>query len=164
MLDIQASCSQTEVQSFAEEVVGNFRREILDNGEHDGYKLVGEEGRPVVVGSVNPAVEEIVVSVGKSLGFEEPLLGCLLVKNGSSFGVKRIPSNVETSLFSLFDPIGPFCALNAMCGPVPTILALANVKLAVKTQRHYRMTNVRSSSIHNNGVKSIETHDREEIS
>lgn len=136
MLDIQASCSQTEVQGFAKEVVGNFRREILDNGKHDGHKLVGEEWRPVVVGSVNPAVEEIVVSIGKSLSFEEPLLGCLLVKNGSSFGVKRIPSHMETRLLSLLDPISPFGALDAMCGPIPRILGLANVKFTVKTQRH----------------------------
>lgn len=81
--DVLALDSKSLVKSLGEEVVSKSRLDIFNKLEHDGNPLLGEKRRPVIVGSVNPTVKEVVVTIGETLSVKEELVGFLLVKDGT---------------------------------------------------------------------------------
>ncbi len=161
--DVLAIDSKSLVQSFGEEVVGKSGLDFLDEFEHNGDPFSGEQRRPVIIGGVDPTVEEVMVSIGKTLSVEEKVIGCLLVKDLARGGAQRMPLDMEIGMLSILDPILPEGSLKTVSGPVPGILRLNNVELAIEAQSHHIVTNARSSTIHNHRVKAIETKHRKEI-
>jgi len=71
---------------------------------------------------------------------------------------------MEVAFFGPCHPLFEWGSLNSVNWPVPSILTLNNVELSVESMGHDSMTGVRSSSIHDQWVKTIESHDSEVVS
>jgi len=83
--NFKASGAQTLVDSLREEDVDSIRNDLLKDGEKDRDHLVGKERRPVVSGSVDPAEQKVVVTIGESFSLVEEFLGSGLVKFSAHF-------------------------------------------------------------------------------
>ena len=74
------------------------------------------------------------ITVWQTFSFEEEVIGGLFVEVGLGFGGEWAPSNMEASFLCLFDPVSPEGTLEAVGWPVPGILGLNDVELAVETE------------------------------
>ena len=70
---------------------------------------------------------------------------------------------MEASIFSLLDPISPKSALKTGSWPVPGILRLDDVELTVESKSHGRVANVGASTIHDDWIEAIKSHDGDEV-
>lgn len=70
---------------------------------------------------------------------------------------------MEVSLLGLSDPVSPFGSLKTVSGPIPGILRLNDVELAIEAKSHDIVSNVGSGSVHDHGVKTVKSHDSEEV-
>jgi hypothetical protein len=131
--DIQALCTKMLVESLGKEDVGKIVVNSLNNGESNWSDIFWEESRKVELWSVDPAVEEVVVTVWETLVFKELLLSSCFVEFGSHFIAQGHESDVETGIFGHSNPLREPISLDPLDRPVPSILALNNVKLPIKS-------------------------------
>jgi len=66
---------------------------------------------------------------------------------------------VEVSIFGLLNPVSPLGLLETVGRPVPGILGFNDIKLTIETQGHDRVSGVRASSVHDDLVETVKTHD-----
>lgn len=95
--------------------------------------MLGHERRPVLLSCVDPTEEEVVVTIGNSLGLEEEVLGSFFIELGSSTGAKRHVNNVEVSVLGILDPVSELVPLDGVYRPVPGVLGLYYIQLSFKT-------------------------------
>lgn len=98
------------------------------------------------------------IAVGETFRSEKEFVSGFLVELSASTVAKGHPCNVEVGILGVLDPLGPGGALEAVGGPVPSILRLANVELAVKAECNYRVSAVRPCSVHDDLVEAVESH------
>jgi hypothetical protein len=99
-----------------------------------------------------------VVAVRKTFSLVEEFLSSGLIEFGVHLITEGHPGNMEVGIFGLLNPVSPLGLLETVSRPVPSILGLDDVKLTIKTHSHDRMSRVRSSSVHNDLVETIQTH------
>jgi hypothetical protein len=68
------------VQSLSVESVNWLRHNLFKGAEYDRGKFVSQERWQIIHGSVNPSVQEVVVTVGKAFSLEEPFLSITFVE------------------------------------------------------------------------------------
>lgn len=103
------------------------------------------------------------IAVRKSFSFVKESLSSCFVEFSAVFITEGHPSNMEVGILSLFNPISPFSLLETMSRPIPSILRLYDIKLTIETKSHNRVSRMRTSSVHNDLVKSIKTHNSDVI-
>lgn len=103
------------------------------------------------------------VTIGKTFGVEEEVLGFLLVEVGNRLSTEFVVGDMEVSILSLLDPVSPLGSLETVSGPVPGILRLNNVELTVEAKGHHVVTNLGASAVHDHRVETVKTHDSEEV-
>jgi hypothetical protein len=142
LTDVLVLNTQTLVQSFRKEHESGRRKDFLKDCEYDRDNLVREERRPVVRRCVNPSVKEVVVTVGKTFRCKEKVIGSFLVEFRAYVWSQWEPRDMEVSIFSLFDPVGPESALKTVSWPIPGVLGFNNVELTIKTKSHRVVANM----------------------
>ena len=113
---------------------------MLKLGKEDRDHVLGQEWRPVVGSGVDPSEEEVVVAVWETYSLVEEFLCSCLVELMPLGVAEGHPGDVEVGILSLEDPVFPLGALEAVSGPVPGILRLADVKFAVESERNHRVS------------------------
>jgi len=103
------------------------------------------------------------VTVRQALSLEEEVVGLLLVELGTSLVAETMVGDVEVGIFSLLEPVGPLCALKTVSWPIPGVLGLNNIELAIKAESHHVVSNSRASTIHDHWVQTIKSHNSEEV-
>jgi len=104
-----------------------------------------------------------VVAVRQALGLEEEIVGFLLVELGARVSRERVVGDVEASVLGKLEPVSPLGALEAVSGPVPSVLGLDNVELAIEAEGHDVMTDASARAVHDHRVETVEAHDTKEI-
>ena len=122
LLYVEALSTESLVQCLSDEDISGVGAEVVNHGEKNGDEARREERWPVVHCGVDPAKEEVVVTVGKPLSLPEELLSRGLVETGSSFLGKRHVRNMEISVSCPLLPVSPVVALDTLVRPVPSIL------------------------------------------
>jgi len=120
--DVLSVNTKALVESLSKEVVGNSWFDILNQLEHNRYKFLGENRRPVVVSRVDPAVKEVMVSIGKTFSLMEEVICLFLVKFSALLSIERMVSHIEIGFFGLLNPVCPLGALETVRRPVPGVL------------------------------------------
>ena len=152
-----------EVQRVGEENVSGVLFEFFNDRESDGNKCFGENTRPVVFWRIDPAVEEVMVSVRQSLHLSKVLNCCCFVELFSHFITERQMSHIEVAVLGKLDPVLEQGSLDSLHWPIPGILTLHNIELALHSECHDGVTGMRASSIHYHWVQTIETEHSEVI-
>jgi len=136
---------------------------IFQKSKDNRNKVGGEQRWPVVTRSVDPAVQEVVVTVWETLSLPEEFLGSSLVELCTSISIQRQVRDMEVGILSPLDPLSPRSSLEVNLRPVPSVLTLNDVELAIKAKSHGRVTSMATSTPHNNRVKTIKSHDSKEV-
>jgi hypothetical protein len=127
------NCQLSEVESdSAESLVKSLVEEDINSGAHHGLSqtederedTIGNKRRPVVVGSIDPTEEEVVIPVGESLSGKEEFLSSSLVESSSGLWAQREMHDVLISILAVLDPVGVLGSLDTLVRPVPAALAL----------------------------------------
>ena len=87
--DVFAFNSKSFVQSLGEHHISFGRCKFRKELEGDRDELVGHERWPVASSCVYPAINEVVITVGKSFCFKEEVLGGFLIEFLTVFGGQR---------------------------------------------------------------------------
>ena len=116
------------------------------------------------MGGVDPSVEEVVVAVWQALNRQEEVYSLLVVPLRSGLLAERDVSNMEAGVLGLFEPGRPWGSLDVWCWPVPGVLRFNNVHLAVNLESHDGVASMGTSSVHDDWVKTVESHDSEIVS
>jgi len=103
--NVQVLGSKSKVQSLREEVGGGLRGNHLNNREHDWHKLVWKEWWQVVTWSVDPSVQEVVVTVWQTGSLVEEVHSFLVVEVSADVLSQWQVRDVETGVLSLLDPV-----------------------------------------------------------
>ena len=119
--------------------------------------------RQIIGRSIKLTEEEIVISVGEALSSLKELNCCCFVKLSLGLSWKGHVDNVEICVFCPLNPLFEWSLLDASLRPVPGTLAFNNVEGSIHSQSHDWVASVRAGCQHNDGVKTIESHDWEEI-
>lgn len=91
---------------------------------------------PVVIWSIDPAVQEVVVAVWKSLDIFEVLDSSCFVEFLSIFITEWQVSYVEVAVLCVTHPFFEECSLDSVHWPIPGVLALHNVKVTIHSKSH----------------------------
>jgi hypothetical protein len=116
-----------------------------------------------VGGGIEPSPEEIVIAIRNTFDGSEEFYSSIIVPFGLDFGFQGKPSNMETSISSPFNPLLIGVQLDTSSGPVPTGLGFGNVEFTVNTDSHSTMADVTATSVTNDGIKTIESNNGQEI-
>jgi len=155
--------AKSHVQSFSVDGSGG-RRNDLFNDSHDRCQEFGrKERRVVVVSGIKPSPEEVVITIRNAFNSLEEFDSSIIVEFLGDFGFQRKPSDLETSISSPFNPILVGVHLDTSSGPVPTRLGFSNVEFSIDTESHGTVTDVTSTAVADNGVKTIESDNGQEI-
>lgn len=125
--------------------------------------MLGQQRRPVVLGSVDPTVQEVVVTIRKTLGFEKEILSFFFIELGSCLSAETVVCDVEVSVICILQPVSPFGSLETVGWPIPGVLRLDDIEFAIKAEGHDVMADLGSSSIHDDLVKAVKAHNTEEV-
>jgi hypothetical protein len=116
-----------------------------------------------VVSGIEPSPEEVVIAIRMSFNSLEEFDGSIIVEFLGDFGLQREPSDMETSISGPFNPLLVGVHLDTSSGPVPTGLGFSNVEFSIDTESHGTVTNVTSRTVADNGIKTIESDNGQEI-
>ena len=122
LLDIETLGAKSLVQSLSDKDISGVRAEILNQREQNWDKAGGKQRRPVVNSCVDPAEQEVVVSIWKTVGSPEEFLGSGFIELSTSLITQGHVRNVEVGIPSPDLPVRPLVSLDALVGPVPPVL------------------------------------------
>jgi len=109
---------------------------LLKDREDNRYKVRRQKRRPVVLSSINPSKQKVVIAIRKTLCQEKEVLSFLLVELCSCCGVERKMDYMKVSITSPSYPIRPFVSLDTVYWPVPSVLRFNNVKFSFESKSH----------------------------
>lgn len=104
------------------------------------------------------------ITIRKTFSLVEKFLRSSFVEFSAHLITEGHPSHMEVGILSVFNPVSPLSLLKTVGRPVPSVLGFDNVEFTVKPHCHNRMARVRTSSIHDDLVETIEAHNCEIIS
>jgi len=162
--NIKSSGSKALVESFSEHDVDLLWNYLAHEFEKNWGKLLWQKWWVVVILGVDPSVQEVVVTVWKAFMGLEPLSGGFNVELGSGSFAKWQPNDIEASILSLLDPGLERSSLDSSSWPIPSVLRLDNVEFVVEPHSHGAVGANGASSPHDHWVKTVESHDEEEVS
>jgi hypothetical protein len=146
LVSVSSSCSDfRELKTFSAEslVEGLFNEDVSgggddggEEGEHDGDEAGWEERRPVLGGGVDPSHQEVVVTIGESFALEVEFNSSSFVELSSGFSTEGQVSDVEVSILGEFHPLGVLSLLDAVGGPVPSVLTFDDVEFSFNFKSH----------------------------
>ena len=122
LLDIESLSAKSLVQSLSDKDISGVRAEIFYQREQNWDKAGGKQRRPVVNSCVDPAEQEVVVSIWKAVSSPEEFLSSGFIELSTSLMTQGHVRNVEVGISSPDLPVGPLVSLDALVGPVPPIL------------------------------------------
>lgn len=102
--------------------------------------------REILRFSVDPTEEEVVVAVGNVFNSFEPFESSGIVEFLADFLSQGQQGNVEASIQGVLLPVTPLVSLDVLLRPVPSILTLHGVFLAIDFQNSHGMTTTSTSS------------------
>ena len=141
---------------------------MAEHREQNWDKIEWKERWKVVGRSVNPAIEDVMVTVWESFVLLEPGCGSGSVKFLGTFLTKWKPDDVKAGFLGLLDPLLVRSLLDTGCWPVPGVLRLSDIEslstiLFSEPHCHDAVGAVTSSTPHDKWVKSIWAEDCEEV-
>jgi len=164
-LNIKSFSSQSPIKSLWEESKDSFWSNVLNDAEKNWNEVGWEKWRPVVFSSIDPAIKEVIVTIWHTFSLLEEFSSSFNIKFSSYIISHSVPCDMETSVFGLLDPVSPFSSLKVWSRPIPSILWLNNVELVIlHSHGHDIVSNSSTSSIHDDLIKTIKSHDSKEIS
>lgn len=155
--DVESLRAKMEIDCLGEENICSVLIKFFKNWENNWNQCLWQYPRPVVIWCIDPAVQEVVIAIRKSLNFMEVLNGCSFVEFFSHLLAKRQMSHMKIAVLGILHPLFEKCTLNAMNRPVPRVLTLNNVQIAFHSQGHNGVSRMWSSSVHYHGVESIKS-------
>lgn len=131
MDQVEVVGTQSLVDGFTDEGLGDSGDELFDEGQHGVNEVDIENSRQVLVFSIDPTEQEIVVTIWHTFNGLEPFDGSGVVELSSDFLSQGQVSNIETSVLGVLLPVLPAVSLDFLLRPVPGILRFNSLDFTV---------------------------------
>jgi len=154
---------KSHLEGSIEDLHDSFGVLLLVHGEDWGQEFGGHDGREALIDGVDPAKQEVVVSVGHTFNTLEEFVGGSFVELGSDFLSQGEPDGVIVSIVSPLNPVLEGIDLETSSGPVPGGVRFDNVKFTVNSKSHNGVTSMGSRTILCHLVKTVHPDIKEEI-
>jgi hypothetical protein len=105
--------------------------DLFNNGKANCHQVLWQEQWIVIVRSVDPTINHIVVAVRESFMLIKPFFRSFCIKLLSHFVAQWHVHNMEASLFSEVKPFLERCSLDPINRPVPATLTFNDKQLAL---------------------------------
>jgi len=119
--------------------------------------------REIILSSVQPSEDEVVVSIWFTFHSSEPLLCSTLVPLCLRFCTQGEDSHHKTSINGILLPLLPCVSLNTLLRPIPSILGLHHLHLTIDFKNYSTVSYSTSSSPFNKLIQTIQSCDSQEV-